>query len=114
MSGPLFFELSTCIVATVCEMLALDQPKFDGNVFVSINCLIIHVSMFYVLCHYSEKLTTQSSAVANLIYSDLLWYELTIERQKGLILPMCCSQKTFRLTGYGIFDCSMEMFWKVN
>lgn len=118
MSWPLFFELSCCIIATVCELLTMDQifeeQNFDAYILISINCLGIHISMVYVLCHYSEKLTNHSFSVNKVIYTDLLWYNLSNQQQKNLLLPMCCSQKTFQLTGCGIFDCSMEMFLKVR
>lgn len=118
MTGPLFFELSSCIIGTVCELLALDQTiqeqQIDASVFVSADALGIHVSMVYILCHFAEKLSNQSFNVTRIIYYDLVWYNLSVERQKCMVLPICRSQESFKLTGYGIFDCSMEIFLKVT
>lgn len=118
MSGPLFYELSSIIIGTVCELLALDQiyqeKKIDSSAFVSANGLMIHVSTVYILCLYAEQLTTQTFELIKLFYCDLLWYNLSINQQKFMIFIICRSQKNFRMTGYGIYSCSMELFLTVR
>lgn len=118
MTGPLFFELSSCIIGTVFELLALDQTiqdqQLDATVVVSANALSIHVSMVYILCHYAEKLTAQSIEVSRMVYYDLLWYKLSVRQQKNIIMPLRRAQKLFKLDGYGIFACSMELFLNVR
>lgn len=118
MSGPLFYTLSSCIVYIAIEFLALDETfrrkEFDSMVVVTGNALLITVAMVYVLSHYSEKLTTHSYEIADFIYIDLFWYNLTSAQQKRLVLPICRAHKGFRLVGFGIFYCSMESFLKVR
>lgn len=55
-----------------------------------------------------------SYEISQIIYSDLQWFNLPILQQKRLVLIIGRAQKTFRLNGFGIFDCSLEMFWKVT
>lgn len=117
MSGPLFFELLCVIVITVCELLSLDyaitEHQFDSMLILIVCCLLIHMSMLSLLSHHSENLTTKSYDIANITYLDLQWYNLTVSQQKLLVLPIIRAQKTFRLEGFGILDCSLEMFLKV-
>lgn len=118
MTGPLFFDLSSCIIATVFELLSIDKDiqnkRFDSNTFTNVSTLVLHNSMVFFFSHFSEKFTDRSYDVGDVIYSDLLWYKLSIRQQKLLILPIQRAQKLFRLRGYGIFDCSLELFLKVN
>lgn len=117
MTGPLFFDLSSCIIATVFELLSIDNDiqnqRYDSNTFTNVSTLGLHNTMLFILCHFSEKFTDRSYDVGDVIYSDLLWYKLSIRQQKLLILPIRRAQKLFRLRGYGIFDCSLELFLKV-
>lgn len=48
------------------------------------------------------------------IFYNSLWYKLPSQEQKLLILPIQRSQKLFRLNGFGIVDCSLEVFSSVN
>lgn len=118
MSGPLFIELSSCIISTVLELLAFDsmyqQKHVDTTFATTGGTLSIHTTMVFILCFYAEKYTTLSFDVIDTVYSDLIWYELPVRQQKFVILSICRSQEQFRLTGLGIFDASMEIFLKVS
>lgn len=118
MAGPLFFLLSSIILGIVFELLALDQAiqeqQIDGAVAINISALGVHMSMLLVLCHYSEKLTNLSYAVGDMVFCEIAWYKMSIEHQKILIFLIRRAQKSFRLRGYGLFDCSLEVFQKVS
>lgn len=118
MNGPLFFELSSCIVGFVFELLAMEQAfqdhQFDGTVALNLSALGIHMCMLVILCHFSEKFTDRSNEVGEMVYSEVFWYKLPIAQQKTLIFVIRRAQQHFRLRGYGIFDCSLEMFLKVS
>lgn len=118
MSGPLFFELLSVIIIIVLELLALDYAiqvkQFDSTLILMGSCFLIHMSTLSVLCHHSECLTTKSDEISEIIYSDLKWFNLPISQQKLLVLSIGRAHKTFRLEGFGIFDCSLEMFLKVE
>lgn len=117
MSGTLFIELTSCIVETVIELLSLDymvqQRHVEITIFTNIVGLSVHVSMVYILCFYAEKYTNQAYQITHLTYFDLLWFKLPIRHQKTTVLPIYRAQKQFRLTGFGIFDVSMETYVKV-
>lgn len=88
----------------------IQDQQVDATVIVSANALGIHVSMVYILCHYAEKLTTQSFKVTRMVYSDLLWYQMPIRQEKTIIMPLQRAQLQFRLEGYGIYSCSLHLF----
>lgn len=117
MSGPIFIELSSCIIGTVMELLSIDyivQQKHVGiTALTSTAALSIHLTMEYILCFYAEKFTTLSFQMTDLIYCDLLWYEMSIDEQQLIILPIQQAQKHFHLEGYGIYNANMETFMKV-
>lgn len=117
MSGPLFIELSSCIIGTVMELLSIDymvqQGSVDIIVLTNVTALLNHTAMVYILCFYAEKYTTQSFQMTHSVYSKLLWYNLPFHQQKIMILNLCRSQKPVRLDGLGIFIASMETFLKV-
>lgn len=117
MNGPLFFELLSVIIIIVCELLSLDyaikEHQFDSMLILIGCCFLIHLLMLSVLCHHSENLTTKSYEIGNITFLDLQWYNLSVSQQKLLVLPIARAQKTYRLEGFGIFDCSLEMFLKV-
>lgn len=117
MNGPLFFELSSCIVGFVFELLAMEQAfqdhQFDGTVALNLSALGIHMFMLVILSYFSEKITDRSYEVGGIVYSEVFWYKLPIAQQKPLIFVIQRAQQHFRLRGYGIFDCSLQMFLKV-
>lgn len=117
MSGPLFIELSSCIISIVLELLAIDsmiqKKHIEATFATDAGTLSIHICMVSILCFYAEKFTTQSFDVINTVYSDLLWYKLPMEQRKFIILSICRSQEQFRLDGLGIFNASMETLLKV-
>lgn len=121
MTAPVFFELSTCIICTVLELLTIDQSiqhgrfvVFDVTIITSITLLGLHLTIVFILCFYGEALSAQSFQVTDIIYSNLLWYKLPVQKQRILDIPIRRAQKIFRLKGYGIFDCSMDLFLKVK
>lgn len=116
MSGPLFYELSSCIVGTVMEFLAFDhmvqQEHISRLVFTDTAAILLHTLMVFVFCYFAEKCAAHSFQIVDLVYCDLLWYNLPVYEQKLVILPMSRAQIKFRLDGFGIFDATMETFSK--
>lgn len=118
MSGPLFFQLSSCIIETVMELLTIDyaiqQKHVSTAFFANLGTLLIHMFVAFVLCSFAEKFTTQSFQVSNTLFANLLWYNLRNNEQKLIILSICRAQKRFQLEGFGIFDVNMEVLLNVN
>lgn len=118
MSGPLFIQLSCCIIDTVMELLTIDyviqQKHVDTPFFANLGTLSIHMTMVFILCSYADKFTTQSAQVIQIIYDNLLWYNLGVDEQKSIILPIRRAQKHFHLDGFGIFDANMQTFLTVK
>lgn len=117
MSGTLFIELSSCVIVTVIELLSIDYMVQHGHgdliIITNITALSLHMGMMHILCFFAEKYTTQIFQTSPLIYCDLLWYKLLIHQQRSMILSIRRAQKQFRLTGFGIFDVSLETYLKV-
>lgn len=74
--------------------------------------LIAATCVNFILCNYADKLTQEASEVGDAIYNTA-WYEMPIEQQKMLLLPIARSQKLIRLTGFGIYTYSLENFARI-
>lgn len=118
MTVPLFFEFSHCILETVFELLAMDQAiqnlQFYALVIFNLSVLGFHLTLLFFLCLFSEKFTDRSYDVGEFIYLNVSWMDLPIQHQKTLMFVICRAQKHFRLNGCGIFDCSLDLFSRVN
>lgn len=117
MRGPLFYELAGCIVCLVFELMSIEQSihehKFGAAIILSVVTLGGYITMLYVICFYADNLSSRSAEVAGIMSGDLMWYKLTIQQQKMMCIIIRRAQKNFTLNGYGIFDCSMEVFLNV-
>lgn len=115
MSVIIFNVLLSCVLFFVLILLALDRfSTTDLNLLINMNCLVAYLVICYVNCHFSESITTKSFEIGDIIYNNLLWYEMSIKERKVVTLIIQQSQKEFRLTGLGLVDCSLARFLAVR
>lgn len=111
MKGILFYQTIICVINIAFGLFSLDQsldePSFDT--FASMIALFNLLTSTFVYCYYAEGVTTDLLRVGNIFYSSL-WYKLSSQEQKLLILLIQRSQIIFRLRGFEFFDCSLEVF----
>lgn len=88
---PLFFVLCNAVVITVMQLLALDhairKQEFDSTVTFNAIFLLVNISANFIFCQFAENLAIESMEMANIVYSDLLWYKLSLRQQKIFVLP---------------------------
>lgn len=114
MKGILFYQMVNCVVDVVFDLISLDQTLHQLNTSTvhSIATLFILLALAFIFCYYADRVTVDLLAVSDIFYNSL-WYKLPFQEQKMLILPIRRAQKKFRLTGYTVFECSIEVFVKV-
>lgn len=114
MKAALFFQLLICVLFIAFGLFALNQTLIELN-FNTYDCMIALLSALFstfVYCYYADGVTTDLMDICNIFYSSL-WYKLPSREQKLLILPIMRSQILFRLNGFGVINCSLEVFASV-
>lgn len=90
----------------------LSMDGIDFNVLIVYNFLVTAICLNFILCYYADKLTEQASGVADAMYNTA-WFEMPVEQQRLLLLPICRSQKLIRLTGGGVYTYSLQNFARI-
>lgn len=85
----------------------------NSDLILNVQCLTTYTVNAYIYSYFSENITMKSFEVGDLAYEPL-WYKMPMSQQKAVILIINQSQKEFRLTGLGMFDCSLLTFSAVR
>lgn len=114
MSSVLFFQLVLSAVNAACTLVVFDSSdKMDYGVFVAL-VGIITISLPTALhCNLSEQATSDMEGIGD-AFSQCPWYYLPVKQQQMFILPILRSQRSYRMTGLGMFECSLATFLSVN
>lgn len=117
MQSILFYQLALCVLFSAFSLFAFDQSfsshGINYNTVLSLTILLCALNPTFFYCYFADGLTADLLEVGD-IFFESMWYELPKQEQKLLISPIQCAQRIFRMKGYGIVDCSLEMFTKVN
>lgn len=117
MQSILFYQLITCVLFIACSIFALDQSiskrEIDFNSFMNLTSLLCSLIPTFLYCHFADGLTVNLFGIGNIFYSSM-WYKLPSQKQKLLIPSIQRAQRIFRLNGYKIIDCSLEIFASVR
>lgn len=115
LSGVFFFLLLVFVVMLASSLLSFDQGIHDISyeIFLGCHCLASQILLNFIACRYAERLTTQSFAIADIVYESI-WYDLPNEIQKYFILIIQRSHVAFHLHGFQIINVSMEKFLEVR
>lgn len=114
-SGYLFYQFIFTLNYIAYFIFAMDgvQAKsIDFNVLIVYNFLVTSICLNFILCYYADNLTEEASGVADAMYNTA-WFEMPVEQQKLLLLPICRSQKLIRLTGFGVYTYSLQNFARI-
>lgn len=84
------------------------NDSLNLEVIASIVNLVFGVVITSVYCYLSERITTALLEIGDNFY-DMPWYQLPTKQQKLLALPIQRAQRELRLTGFGLFDCSLAL-----
>lgn len=114
-SGYLFYQFIFTLNYIAFFIFVMDgvlTKAIDFNDVIVYNFLVAATSVNFILCNYADKLTKEASEVGDAIYNTA-WYEMPVEQQQMLLLPIQRSQKLIRLTGFGIYTYSLENFARI-
>ena len=67
----------------------------------------------FLFCYYATFATDRLADLSQTAYNSN-WLDWPPEHQNYLILIMARSQEPVRFTGFGLIDCSLEVFGKVS
>lgn len=103
-----------CVIDVVFDLISLDQTLHQLNTTTvhNIATLFTVLALAFIFCYYADRVTVDLLEVSDIFYNSL-WYKLPFQEQQLLILPIRRAQKKFRLKGYTVFECSIEVFVKV-
>lgn len=93
--------------------IALDLLAIELNDVVSLdrmNAIIDAFAMMsnmFAYSYLSEFISSDLIEIGDFFY-NLAWYNLSVDKQKLLVLPIQRAQRVFRLNGMGLCDCSLE------
>lgn len=113
MSESLFCQLCICAVVTAINLYALEVSGISSvHAITSFYDLNITLLTTFVFCYFSEKLSSDLYDISEIFYNSI-WYQLPAKQQILIIFAIQHSQRQFRLSGFGIIDCSLGTFFTV-
>lgn len=113
MNVGLFCQLLVCAILLAVYMIGLESnSSLSVSFVVSLVGLIYNVILAFIFCFLSEFATHKLSAIGDSFY-NFAWYRLPVKQQKMIILPIQRAQNEFRMSGFGVLECSLRVFSKV-
>lgn len=112
-SAAFFFQISMFILMLAVDLFIIDQTGgIDANALLNLNSTSMFFVMSYVFCYLSENITAKSLANANIAY-EATWYKMSNSSQKAIGMIIMRSQREYRIVGFGMVECSLEVFLTV-
>lgn len=81
------------------------------EMFKPVQSVVIWMSIFYLLCHFGDKVTDHFDSLSDSYY-EVLWYRLPVKQQKYFILLILNAQKPIYLEAFTLQN-TRETFKKV-
>lgn len=115
MTGMIFFQLLCSVVIIAFILVAFNETNGYNLQMLLANCNIfaLNVIMCYVYCYFSEQVTGIAVDIGDVVYKSL-WYKMPVKDQILIGLVIVRAQKEFRMSGFGIIECSLELFLTVR
>lgn len=114
MSVGLFFQLLVCAASLALCMVGIEKSGLSStNFFLAMAGVVTTVTSTYIYCFLSENVASDLSAIGSIFY-DCEWYRLPVKQQKLFGVAIQRAQKSFRMTGLGLVECSLRVFTSVS
>lgn len=65
-------------------------------------------------CYYASKIVPRLQYFADIAFESLWYQNIPVYLQKHLVLIIAYAHIRRKIQGYGMFDCDLEGFMKVN
>lgn len=113
-SGYLYFQFLFTLNYIAYVVFGLDgvTKEINFNALTVYYFLFTSISLNFILCYYADNLTNHACGIGDEMYNSL-WFEMPVQQQKLLLMPICRAQIVFRLKGLGIFTFSLENFARI-
>lgn len=110
----LFVMALTCTMAVAMNLFAVElNGIFSMTTLVACIDLFSVNSLMVIYSYLSEWITSDLLEIGDIFYNSA-WYQLPVNEQRLLTLPIGRAQREFRLSGLGLFDCSLAVFSSVK
>lgn len=108
----LFYQLLMSAIEIAYFTVGIESESSSHLVVCLVGVSSVLLPTFF-FCKLSENITADLEEIGDAFY-NCAWYYLAVSHQKTFILPISRSQKTYRLTGLGIVQCSLAIFLSVS
>lgn len=110
----LFNITFTCVICIAFNLLVVElNDSLNFEMLVAFADLGIVMSITAVYFFHSEWITCDLLEIGDNFYNSA-WYQLPVEMQRPLKLPIQRADRVFRLRALGLFECSQAVFLSVN
>lgn len=111
----LFYQLLVCAVIIAFNLFSLESTKsiYDLHSIVSFTELTSTVVPTYIYCSLSDNFTSDLEDIGDVFYEST-WFKMPVKYQRFMIMPIMRSQREIRLSGFGLIDCSLNVFLAVG
>lgn len=114
MEAILFNMIFTCTVVIAFNLFVIESSDgYNFEMIIAFIDLSFMVGLTFAYFYLSEWITTDLLEIGDIFY-DSPWYRLPTKHQKLLTLPIQRAGRELRLTGLGLFDCSLAVFSGVS
>lgn len=110
----LFIITMTCTINIAFNLFVLElNESFSFEMAdASINMLVM-LSLTFAYFYFSERVTVDLLRIDESFYNSAWYRLLTAKQQRRLVLPIQRAQRAFRLTCWGLIDCSLPVFLQI-
>lgn len=102
-----------CTISIALNLYALElNNTISAEAMDALFDLFLVVMLMFTYCYLSERVTADLFDIGDIFY-NVDWFQLPVNQQRFLVLPIQRSQRELRLQGLGLFDCSLAIFSSV-
>lgn len=110
----LFTMTLTCTTIIALNLFAVELNGLLSMATLTAFCDLLGMLLLLIMfCYLSECITSDLLEIGDIFYNSP-WYQLRVEQQRLLALPIRRAQRVFRLKGLGLIDCSLVVFSSVR
>lgn len=115
MMGVILFSI-TLICTIVIAFSLFVVESFDilsTEMFVAFVNVWSVLGLTFAYFYFAEWMTNDLLGIGDMFF-NVAWYRLPLKQQQLYAMPILRAERVLRLTGLGLFDCSLMTFSTVN
>lgn len=89
------------------------MQSFEGDVQTPVAAILFIIQSLFILSYFGQRLSSNVLSQSVSIYHSM-WYRYPLKVQRYLPMIFMRAQRTFAISGYGIFELSLYFFLRVN